>query len=312
MVPRFPYLGERERGFDIYQRASILADHTVRSPDGRRLAVFTAGDPDAPAILLINPLGASCLFFVKLIAALARDRRVVTWETRGLPDNFPDDPAGEHAWDPQSHAHDLAAVLAAAAPRGIDSVIAYCSGSYLALYAIALGLLSPSRFALISPPLELHSDGQKTLYQQTIPPLLVRVARDGTRAAALVRAIMRKGVRAAPGDDDFELHVLNDLPFSRDEYMYRYACMHVAWRALPWTDLLAKIVVPAAIFHGSDDELVHADTVGSLATTISGAQLCAYERQGHFAVYTCDALIGDVASFAIDEGALSRDGALSR
>jgi len=50
-MARSRYLGERERVFDIYQRALILADHTVRSQDGRRLVVFTAGDPGAPTIL---------------------------------------------------------------------------------------------------------------------------------------------------------------------------------------------------------------------------------------------------------------------
>jgi pimeloyl-ACP methyl ester carboxylesterase len=302
---RFPYLSERERCFDVVRRASILVDHTVRSKDGRRLAVFTAGDPDAPTVLMINPLGASCLFLVKLIAALTRCRRIVTWETPGLPDSFPEDPAGGLAWDPQSHAQDLAAVLAATAPGRIDSVIAYCSGSYLALHAIALGLVAPSRIALVSPPLEVRSAGPRTLYQQTIPPLLVRVARDGPKAAALVRAIMQRGVRRAPEDNDYELHVLNNLPFSSDESVYRYACLHAAWQTVAWPDALAKLVTPTAIFHGSDDELVHGDTVASLAMAISSAQLWVYERQGHFAVYTCDALIRDVANFATEAGAAS-------
>jgi len=48
---RSRYLDERERGFEIYQRALILADDTVRSQDGRRLAAFTLGDPCAPTIL---------------------------------------------------------------------------------------------------------------------------------------------------------------------------------------------------------------------------------------------------------------------
>jgi pimeloyl-ACP methyl ester carboxylesterase len=309
MSSRFPYLSERERGFDVCRRAASLADRTVQSQDGRRLKVFTAGDPGAPTVLVINPLGTSCLLTVKLIAALARWRRVVTWESRGLPDNFPDDPLGEHAWDPQSHTHDLAAVVATCVTGGIDGVVAYCSGSYLTLYATALGLVAASRIALISPPLEIRSGGRQTLYQQTIPALLARVAREGPKSAALVRAIMQNGVRATPEDGAYELHVLNNLPFGRDEYVYRYACLHAAWRSVPWTDLLPNIAVPTAIFHGSDDELVHADTVASLAAAILGSRLQVYERQGHFAVYTCDGLIRDAVSFVIEGGAMVQDGA---
>jgi len=308
MHSRFPYLSDREHSFDVCARASILEDQTIRSKDGRRLAVFTAGTRGAPTVLMVNPLGASCLFLIKLIAALARCCHVVTWETRGSPDRFPDDTPREHEWAPETHAQDLAAVLAATVGDRVDSVIAYCSGSYLTLYATALGLLAPSRIALISPPLETRAGGPKTLYQQTIPPLLARIARQGPKAAALVRAIAQQGAAAKPEDDDYELQVLNNLPFRRDEDTYRYACLHTAWQATPWTDVLAQIAVPTAIFHGSNDDLVHMDTVVSLATAIPDAELYVYERQGHFAVYMSDALIRDAVGFAMKDGARGRSG----
>lgn len=305
VTSRFPYLSEGERSFDVTRRATVLEDRTITSKDGRRLAVFTAGNTNAPAVLLVNPLGSSCLFFVKLVEALARHRRILTWEMRGLPEYYPDDVARDREWAPETHAQDLGEVLAVVGGAPIDSVISYCSGSYLALYATAQGLLAPSRIALIGSPLEVDAGGQKTLYQKTIPPLLTRIARGGPQMAAIVRAIMRQGVQAKQTDPDYELHVINNIPFTRNEYTYRYACLHAAWQSVPWTELLAKIGVPTAIFHGTTDELVHTDTVAKLSTVIPGAGLHVYDRQGHFAVYTCDELIRDVVRFATTDRAAS-------
>lgn len=295
--PRFPYLSERDRSFEVYRRASILEDQIVTVEDGRALAVFSAGRAEAPTVLLVNPLGVSCLFFVKLIELLSRHHRVVTWETRGLPDYYSDDAAGGSEWAPETHARDLSKVLAAAGRDHADTVVSYCSGSYLTLYATARGLIAPRRVALISPPLELHAEGEKTLYQKTFPPLLTRIARSGLQMAAIVRGIMRQGAQRAETDTDYELHVLNDLPFTRDEFTYRYACLHAPWQAIPWTDLLGQIAVSTAIFHGTDDEIVHPDTVAALAAAVPGAGLRLYERQGHFAVYTSEELIHDVGMF---------------
>lgn len=306
---RFPYLTEEERRFDVTVRASVLEDRTITSRDGRRLAVFTAGpagDANVPVVLLVNPLGSSCLFFVKLVEALSRHRRVLSclsWEMRGLPDYYPDDVAADREWAPETHAQDLGEVLAIAGGARVESVISYCSGSYLALYATARGLLAPSRIALIGPPLEIGAGGQKTLYQKTIPALLTRIARGGPQMAAIVRAIMRQGVQARATAPDYELHVINNIPFTRDEYTYRYACLHAAWQAVPWTELLAKIGVPTAIFHGNTDELVHTDTVTTLSTAIPDARVHVYDRQDHFAVYTCDDLIRDVVRFATTDPA---------
>ncbi|XYI03767.1 alpha/beta fold hydrolase [Sorangium sp. So ce1128] len=303
--PGFSYLSERERGFDVYRRASILADQTVTSRDGRTLTVFSAGEPEASTVLLVNPLGVSCLFLVGLIEALSRHHHVVTWETRGLPDYYPDDVAAPGEWEPETHARDLGEVLAAAGRGHADSVISYCSGSYLALYATATGLIAPRRLALISPPLELGADGEKTLYQKTFPPLLNRIARSGPQLAALVRGIMRQGAQRTEADADHELHTLNDLPFTRDETTHRYARLHAPWQALPWAGLLGKVAVPTAIFHGTEDEIVHPDTVAALAAAVPDATLRLYERQGHFAVYKSEELIADVARFVKAGQALS-------
>jgi pimeloyl-ACP methyl ester carboxylesterase len=303
MHARFPYLSDAQRDLDLVRRAAVLERRIVTAPDGRPLAVFAAGPPDAPTVLLVNPLGSTCLFFVPLIEALARDHRVVTWETRGLPAQHPDDVPGDapgDAWTPEVHTADLAAVLAGTS--SVTSVISYCSGSHVAVHAIARGALAPARVALISPPIELRGDGPKTLYQRTMPPLLARIARGGPRTAALFRALLQHGAQVPPGAADHELHVLNNLPFTSDDRTYRYAALHAAWYGTPWRELLATLAVPVAIFHGSADEIVHTDTARALAAALPRARLHVYERHGHFAVATCDALIADVARFAAASG----------
>jgi 3-oxoadipate enol-lactonase len=298
MHARSPYLSDAQRGFDLVRRAAVLESRVVAAPDGRPLAAFVAGPPDAPAVLLVNPLGVPCLFFVPLIEVLARDHRVVTWETRGLPAWYPDErPDGAPgAWAPEVHTADLAAVVAGTG-GGVTSVVSYCSGSHVAVHAIARGALAPARVALISPPIELRADGPRTLYQRTMPPLLARVARGGPRTVGLFRALLQQGAQVPAGGIDHELHALNHLPFSSDDRTHRYASLHAAWYGTAWGELLARIAIPAAIFHGSTDEIVHPDTARALAAALPGAQMHVYDHQGHFAVATCDALIADVARF---------------
>jgi pimeloyl-ACP methyl ester carboxylesterase len=297
MYARFPYLSDAQRDLDLVRRAAVLERRIVTAPDGRPLAAFVAGPADAPTVLLVNPLGSTCLFFVPLIEILARDHRVVTWETRGLPGWYPDDAPGDRAWAPEVHTADLAAVVGGTG-GGVTSVISYCSGSHVAVHAIARGALAPARVALISPPIELRGDGPKTLYQKTMPPLLARIARGGPRTVALFRALLQHGAQVPPGAADHELHVLNNLPFTSDDRTYRYAALHAAWYGTPWRELLAQIAIPVAIFHGSADEIVHTDTARALAAALAGARLHVYEHHGHFAVATCDALIADAIRFA--------------
>ena len=84
--PRLPYLGEQERAFEIYQSRAAFRAASLLASDGVPLTILVAGDPRRPTVLLVNALGVSCLFVANLAMRLAEEYHVVSWESRGLPD----------------------------------------------------------------------------------------------------------------------------------------------------------------------------------------------------------------------------------
>lgn len=303
MSESFRYLSSAQRdAFATHRQAAALSRLVVRSGDGHELCVFTAGDAHLPAVVLLNPLGVSCLFFMNFVPQLLARFRIVTWETRGLPD-YCCEHVGEGEWSPDAHASDLLAVLDACDARRPSAIISYCSGSYLGLFAVARGVVpSPSRLVLVSPPLELDGGGERTLYQKTFPGLLSRIARSGPGMAAVVRRIMLQAGEVDASGVEQELRILNSLPFATNESTHRYACLHAAWSGLPWLQLLAQVRSPTRVLHGTGDAIVHTDTVRALVQALPDADLQTYPAQDHFAVYKCRELIRDAVAF-VDVGA---------
>lgn len=296
----FDYLSELQRGeFHTCRQAAMLSVRHLQVSCGRRLVVLSAGNPQLPSVVLVNPLGVSCLFFMNIAEALVGEYRVVTWETLDDPQREETRTADDEQWSPEAHGRDLLTVLDECNAREPRALISYCSGSYLALYALARGLVgSPKRLVLISPPLELDADGARTLYQRTFPPLLSRIAQSGPRMAGVVRQIMLQAGSREAQDIDRELDILNSLPFASNASTYRYACLHAAWRTLPWSKILSEVATPSVVLHGTTDDVVHMDCVRALVAAMPHAQLRSYEGEGHYAVYQCTELVRDAVALA--------------
>jgi pimeloyl-ACP methyl ester carboxylesterase len=282
--PRFPYLDDEERAFGLCAEALFYSERSIVADDGVPLSVYEAGDPARPTVVLINPLGISCLFTVRLAHRLAERFHVLTWETRGLPNYFPSDDRGGGPWDAGRHCRDLAVILGESRCRA-DVIVSYCSGACIALFGLAHGIVAAGSLCLVSPSLEMPGTGGKTDYQRTVLPLLSRIDREGRRMAALVRVLLQQAGRKHLSGADYELSVINNLPFRRDEWTYRYAQLQAAGLRIDAAALLQRISIPAAIIHDREDELVHADTVEAVAALLRHARLSWVSGGGHFAIY---------------------------
>ncbi len=292
---QFPYLDEQHLSFFLCRQARIFRQETVVAEDGRPLSVFEAGERGRSTVVLINPLGVSCLFLVNLACHLAQYYHVVTWESRGLP-HYYGSVDSEDDWHPERHCRDLGSILIAKRCQA-DHVVSYCSGANVAVYGIAQEIIRTRSLCLISPSLDMGMVGKKTTYQQTFLPLLVRIAKEGARTAALVRAILQQTTPKPKSDIDIELSVINNLPFKDDKSTYRYAQLHAACLQLNWAELLRKIRVPTMVLHGEDDEIIHADTVKAIVAAISKARVTWLRDGGHFAIYKSQDLLAEVGSF---------------
>jgi pimeloyl-ACP methyl ester carboxylesterase len=293
-APLLAYLEARERAFAVYEGRTVYAAHSMVASDGVPLTVFEAGDPEQPTVLLVNALGVSCLFLTEIARCLAQSHHVLSWESRGLPD--------EPSWRSDAdlsiarHSMDAAEILAHKSCRP-DAVVSYCSGANIAVYALAKQIIGTKRLCLISPSIELAAVSERTDYQRTMPQMWRQVARSGLRHAALVRALMQEGRKTEHGAIEDELYALNNLPFRSDESTYRYAQLQAACLEPDWGKLLGQAGTPALVLHGEQDDLIHIETSKAVARMIPGALFRNIRHHGHFAVYTSAELHQQVTAF---------------
>jgi pimeloyl-ACP methyl ester carboxylesterase len=290
------YLDDKPRPLELYRQWTEFTPLSVVADDGVTLSAATAGSPRRSTIIVVSPLGASSLLVGKLMATLAQDYHVVTWESRGLPDVTACEVRDQSDLLPERHGDDLLAVVRATGAR-VEGVAAFCSGSYLAIHAMASGLIAPRAACLASPPVDLCVAGRRTTYQETFVPLLARIARNGQGTARLVRSLLEKGSRTPSSGVDAELALINNLPFGADHLVYRYALLHAPWLEMRWRDLLPQIDTPTLVVHGAEDEMVHPDTARALVDALPTAELKIFPREGHFACYKSRALLDEVSSF---------------
>ncbi|KWA85862.1 alpha/beta hydrolase [Burkholderia ubonensis] len=290
-----PYLDARLRAFDALRPLDALTPHVVTASDGVPLAAFDAGERDAPTVLVVNALGVSAAFVAPLVARLADRCRVITWESRGLPDargDASDLSLARHARD----AADVLAALAGARVR-VAAIVAYCSGANVAAYALDERVLAADRLAIVSPSLEIAGVADKTLYQKTVLPLWARIAEAGAQHAALVRVLLSQARRVDDGSLDYQLSTLNALPFGDDDSICRYARMQAACLREDWAARLGRLALPARVLHGARDDVIHAATSRGVAQALPGATLETIDDAGHFGVYTSRALQERIAAF---------------
>jgi pimeloyl-ACP methyl ester carboxylesterase len=255
---------------------------------GSPLRVWRAGAESSPPVLLFGPIGVSYLTVSGLMIELAQQHQVVGWETSISPARQ------DRAWNTAetSRRAQLQPVreLASTSPwSACQTVIAFCSGAYLALSAIARGMIrKPRRLVLMSPPIELVG-GAKTIYQETFLPLLRRVATGGPVVARLVHGIMKEGALPVLEAEAAELEMLNGMPFRDPGALLRYAALHAPWLESDWKAVCADVRCPTLVLHGSDDLVVHPESARALATALS-ADFQLFEGVGHFGVHFSSAM----------------------
>jgi len=293
-LPRLPYLEGAERDLAIVRQGAIFREETVTAEDGTPLAVFEAGDPSRPTVLVVNALGSSCLLLAPLVRALAAGNHVMTWESRGLPDTTT---LGDDAdLSVPRHSADAAAILAARG-RLAHRVVAFCSGANVALHAIDTGLIAPGRLCIVSPSMELPTAEARTDYQRTMMPMWESVAANGPAHAALVRALINQGRKPEPGTPEAEIHAIDGIPFGSDSATYRYARMQADCLTRDRLAALGRIAVPTLVLHGRGDDMIHEATSAAVAKAVPGAEFRVVDGHGHFAVHGSHELHGLVSAF---------------
>lgn len=106
----------------------------VTGPDAVRLAVYSAGDPDAPTVVAVHGYPDDHTVWDGVVADLATDHHVVTYDVRGA--GASGTPSGRSGYHLDRLTNDLVAVLDAVAPAGKVHLLAHDWGAIQTWHAV--------------------------------------------------------------------------------------------------------------------------------------------------------------------------------
>lgn len=250
---------------------------------GATLRGYSAGQPGSPAVVLASACGMPAGLCEPWMRELARDHRVVTWETRGLFGDLGDGGAFDALpADVDAQAADLLAVmdhydLASAHLMGL------CGGAVIALRAAAR---QPARAASLSL---WHGDysgtpGPMTGHQENLRALLAMAVQSREDAAMINSALAESARAGLPA----EVADLVSHPYSTDELFYRYSALTLPTMTEDVTPALPAVRVPALVVTSEDDHTAHPDGSHRIAAALPDAVLRVEPHGDHISVFGAD------------------------
>jgi pimeloyl-ACP methyl ester carboxylesterase len=225
----------------------------VDRPDGTRLYVEVAGDPDRDPIVLVAGLGADLSVWRTNLPHLSADLFVVAYDHRGCGRSEP----GSGAVTMRTFADDCLAVLDELHVRRAH------------LYGQSFGGAVVLEFALAHP-----ERARTAVLAATTSGRAHVIASDGRapKGAPWLQRYAPAFVEAHP-----DLATASSDARSRSGERAQWEALN-AWDA---DDRLGEVAVPVLVLHGSDDLLVHPDNARRLAERIPGAELAILQGAGH-------------------------------
>jgi pimeloyl-ACP methyl ester carboxylesterase len=291
-----PYLTSEQSRFSVCEHVSGFSVRVLLADDAVPLRVYEAGDESCPCVVLVNPLGISCVFLLPLGALLADEFHVITWESRGLPNYIPRESGAQVNYSLARQCRDLAWILRERA-SSCAGVVAYCSGASLAVYGLSRRIFEARKACFVSPSLNLGSDVRKTDYQRYVLPLWPQVLRNPTTMLPVVRTLFGRTNHQFACQLDRELATINALPFTSDETIYRYAELLVPALEADYVKDLQNIIVPALIVSSGDDDIVSDESTQRMAVGLRESSWHKIARDGHFAIYKSRAMQQEIKTF---------------
>ena len=253
---------------------------TVLSPDGVPLNVYTAGEGEE-TVVLVPACGMPAALAENWVRFFACDRRVLTWESRGLFGAA--GLSGEHATDIHAQAADLFAVMD---HHGLPDahVIGLCGGAAIALVAAAG---QPSRVRSLSlwhGAYGFAEDYPKTSHQQGLIELMTAAARSRSAAQAVHSAFCQAVLTSTPAD---VAHLVL-YPYASPELLYRYCRLNLGITGAPVEPYLAKVEPPTLVVTSGDDDIAHPEGSRRVVVGLPRGQLRVEPHGDHISLFTAD------------------------
>lgn len=265
--------------------------------DGVRIHYRDQGNPDGPAIILLHGNSASLQTWEPVVALLADDYRIITYDQ---PGHGLTGPSADEDYSASGLMKALDAVSAAA---GVDRFIlgGNSMGGWMSWrYAVerperveALILMDASGMPLLpgetEPPLNI---GFKLLRIKWLRPLVSQIT---------PRSIVEKSLKDTIVDDALVTDAMVDRYWELLRYPgnRRAAALRTdVDREEAMADRVSEITAPTLILWGAEDQLVYATAANTFDERIPNSEAIVYENVGHIPMEEVpDRVASDIRAF---------------
>jgi 3-oxoadipate enol-lactonase len=277
-------------GFDAFFGKEI-----VTAFDGVPLSVYS-GRQGREAVVFASACGMPAALAESWMRFIARDRRVLTWESRGLFEAA--DYHGDYAIDTAAQAADLFTVMD---HYGVPSahVIGLCGGASIALAAAAQQPGRISSLSLWHGAYVLASGCPKTRHQQDLIELMTIAAHSRPAARSVQATIGHMALGSAPA----ELAHLVLYPYANSELFYRYCQLNGTLATTDVEQYLSRVKQPALVVTSRDDATAHPQGSRQVAGLLPNARLRVEPHGDHSSLFIADSTLMRMAADFMEESA---------
>ncbi len=259
-----------------------LSQSSIPGSNGAILSCcHTAVDKDKPSLLIALPFGVPVSVARAAFAKFAHRFNVITWESRFIL-NLDQGFSGDEKLTPAEHVQDMLCILRAL-EIGTCRLIGYCSGAGISLLAASEHPEIFSKLILVSGEYQLFKRGHaSTDYQRSIDTFLPVVA-SGRQQAGFIFAKMAEISKVSKeGGVQTELDKQINLPFSKEESLFRYAKNYMAYRDYNAVEVAGGVRQSTFVLTGRKD--VHSSMENSEAVhaSIPGSKLFVDDKGDHY------------------------------
>jgi pimeloyl-ACP methyl ester carboxylesterase len=298
--------GERLALFRSVRRAQEAAARTERtrlralpramkrrSADcaGEPVIYYTAGEGDPP-LVVVNALGQGLGFWHRLLDRLARRRRVVIWEPRGVRPS-----PGASALADQ--VDDLDAVLSRERITTCD-LLCWCTGPRVAVELVRRRPAAVSAMVFLNGSFKQLGvvDGLDTRYEHNVESMLRAVERHPRMAKRLMEVFGSGLSEAEPGPDgvlamaDPALEAERRRPFRTDAALLSYARQMLAFWAHDTMADAPRVRTPVLFVGCENDEVASTARLRGAARHFPTARYAEIAGATHYCLYDRPDLLG--------------------
>ena len=270
------------RGLTFEAPALNLLYASIPGSSGAILSCcHTALDRNRPTLLIALPFGIPMSLARAAFEKFEHGFNIVTWESRFIL-NLDQAFSGNEKLAPAEHVGDMLCVLRALELRSCY-LMGYCSGAGIALLAAREHPEVFSRLILVNGEYQLFKRGHvATDYQRSIDSFLPAVATSRQQAGL----IFAKMAEMAKVDRERTVQTTLDrqinLPFTRQEYLFRYARNYMAYRDYDALEVARGVRQDTFVLTGRKDVHSNMENSEAVQAVIPGSKRFVDDQGDHY------------------------------